>query len=79
MGVLNRISGWFVSIAYYLVFKLYQFESGEVPGPHPDQAAQFLLTIFPFILMLISFFFSWFINFDKEGKTAPVSTTVAQE
>lgn len=79
MGVLNRISGWFVSIAYYLVFKLYQFESGEVPGPHPDQAAQFLLTIFPFILMLISFAFSWFINFDKEGKTAPVSTTVAQE
>jgi GPH family glycoside/pentoside/hexuronide:cation symporter len=67
LGFMNRLSGLFTSLGFYLVFILYKYESGSNPGPQPDQAARFLLTIFPPILMVISFAFSFFINFEKTG------------
>ncbi|MBN2503490.1 MAG: MFS transporter [Anaerolineales bacterium] len=65
LGFMNRLSGLFTSAAFYLVFIIFGFESGLNPGPQPDLAARFLLTIFPPILMVISFAFSFFINFDQ--------------
>jgi GPH family glycoside/pentoside/hexuronide:cation symporter len=71
MGFMNRLNGLFTSAAFLLVARLFGFESGQNPGPHPDNAARFLLTVFPFVLMVISFGFSFFINFDnKDLKTA---------
>jgi len=67
LGFMNRMNGLFTSVAYLLVTRLYGFESGEVPGPTPDQAARFLLTIVPPALMVISFAFSWFIDFKTEA------------
>ena len=72
LGFMNRLNGLFTSFAFFLVFKLFQYESGANPGPQPDQAARFLLTIFPPILMVISFAFSFFINFDKPGEAPAV-------
>lgn len=69
LGFMNRLNGLFTSFALYLVFIIYKYESGTNPGPQPDQAARFLLTIFPPILMVISFTFSFFINFEKAGYT----------
>ena len=63
LGFMNRLNGLFTSAAYLLVSKIYLFESGDKPGPHPDAAARFLMTIVPPVLMLISFGFSWFIDF----------------
>ncbi len=63
MGFMNRLNGLFTSAAYLLVSRIYGFESGANPGPHPDAAARFLLTIVPPVLMVISFVFSWFIDF----------------
>jgi GPH family glycoside/pentoside/hexuronide:cation symporter len=65
MGFMNRLNGLFTSFAFLLVSRVYGFVSGENPGPQPDNAARFLLTIFPFILMIISFSFSFFIDFRK--------------
>jgi GPH family glycoside/pentoside/hexuronide:cation symporter len=65
LGFMGRLSGLFTSAAYLLVSKIYLFESGDNPGPHPDAAARFLMTIVPPVLMVISFAFSWFINFKK--------------
>jgi GPH family glycoside/pentoside/hexuronide:cation symporter len=65
LGFMGRLSGLFTSAAYLLVSKLYLFQSGDNPGPHPDAAARFLMTIVPPALMVISFAFSWFINFKK--------------
>ncbi len=65
MGFMNRLNGLFTSAAYFLVSKLYFFESGENPGPNPDAAARFLMTIAPPALMAISFAFSWFIHFQS--------------
>jgi GPH family glycoside/pentoside/hexuronide:cation symporter len=71
MGFMNRLNGLFTSAAFLLVARLFGFESGQNPGPHPDNAARFLLTVFPLVLMVISFGFSFFINFDnKDLKTA---------
>jgi GPH family glycoside/pentoside/hexuronide:cation symporter len=58
MGFMNRLNGLFTGAAFYLVAVLFKFESGLNPGPHPDNAARFLLTVFPPILMVISFAFS---------------------
>ena len=69
LGFMNRLSGLFTSAAFYLVFVVFGFESGFNPGPQPDQAARFLLTIFPPILMVISFSFSFFINFNNNADT----------
>ncbi|MCJ7701265.1 MAG: MFS transporter [Anaerolineales bacterium] len=69
LGFMNRLSGLFTSAAFYLVFVVFGFESGFNPGPQPDQAARFLLTIFPPILMVISFSFSFFINFNNSADT----------
>lgn len=65
MGFMNRLNGVITGLAFYLVSTLFQFQSGSNPGPQPDNAARFLLTVFPPILMLISFGFSFFIRFDE--------------
>jgi GPH family glycoside/pentoside/hexuronide:cation symporter len=73
MGFMNRLNGLFTSTAFYLVFVLFGFESGLNPGNQPDQAARFLLAVFPPLLMVISFVFSFFINFDPAGTKALVT------
>ncbi|MFH2128933.1 MAG: MFS transporter [bacterium] len=65
MGFMNRLNGLFTGAAYLLVSRIYLFQSGDNPGPHPDLAARFLMTIVPPVLMLISFAFSLFIDFKK--------------
>ena len=69
LGFMGRLSGLFTSAAYLLVSKIYLFESGDNPGPHPDAAARFLMTIVPPVLMVISFAFSWFINIKKPAES----------
>jgi GPH family glycoside/pentoside/hexuronide:cation symporter len=74
LGFMNRLNGLFTSAAFFLVYKLFAYESGANPGPQPDQAARFLLTVFPPVLMVISLAFSFFIDFKKtrEVRTDPV-------
>ncbi len=72
MGFMNRLNGLFTSAAFGLVYMLFGFQSGQVPGPQPHNAARFLLTVFPLVLMLISFGFSFFIDF-REARPAPAA------
>lgn len=76
MGFMNRLNGLFTGAAFYLVFVLFNFESGKNPGPQPDNAARFLLTVFPPILMVISFAFSFFIDFKETDKAPAVPEIV---
>jgi GPH family glycoside/pentoside/hexuronide:cation symporter len=69
LGFMNRLSGLFTSAGFLLVSILFKFESGTNPGPQPDGAARFLLCVFPPILMLISFGFSWLIKFEPKPET----------
>ena len=63
LGFMNGLNGLFTSFAFLLVFRIFGFESGLNPGPQPGDAARFLLTIFPTAMMIISFAFSFFIDF----------------
>jgi hypothetical protein len=72
LGFMNRLNGLFTSFAFYLIFVIFQFESGNNPGPDPLNASRFLLTVFPFVLMLISFGFSFLVNFPKNDPTKPI-------
>ena len=68
LGFMNRLNSLFTGAAYLLVSRLYGFQSGENPGPQPDAAARFLMTVVPPVLMVISFAFSWFINFKEPAE-----------
>ncbi len=70
LGFMNRLNSLFTGAAYLLVSRLYGFQSGENPGTQPDAAARFLMTVVPPVLMVISFAFSWFINFKKPVEAA---------
>jgi glycoside/pentoside/hexuronide:cation symporter, GPH family len=69
MGFMNRLNGLFTSAAFFLVARLFGFVSGANPGAEPQNAARFLLTVCPVVLMLISFGFSFFIDFRVSEKT----------
>lgn len=66
LGFMNRLNGLFTSAAFYLIFVLFGFESGQNPGAQPDMASRFLLTVFPAVLMLISFVFSFTVDFPRD-------------
>lgn len=66
LGFMNRLSGLVTALGFTLVFKIYGFESGNNPGANPDKAANFLLTLFPIGLMIVSLIFSFFINFKEK-------------
>lgn len=68
MGFMNRLSGFFISLAALLAARIYGFESGEVPGDNPDKAARFMLTIFPFCLVVLGIVVSFFVKFTLSGK-----------
>ncbi len=63
LGFMNRLNGLFTSAAFVLIARIFLFESGDNPGPHPDRASLFLLTVFPFVLSIISLVFSFFLHF----------------
>lgn len=74
MGFMNRLNGLFTGFAFLLVSRLFGFQSGNNPGTQPQNAARFLLTVFPFILMVISFVFSFFIDFKAPAQPEVVIT-----
>jgi glycoside/pentoside/hexuronide:cation symporter, GPH family len=76
MGFMNRLNGLFTSFAFYMVFVLFGFESGLNPGLQPQNAARFLLTGFPMVLMVISFAFSFFIHFKAPAEVPAKLETV---
>jgi GPH family glycoside/pentoside/hexuronide:cation symporter len=75
-----RLSGLVQSAAFFLIFVLFGFVSGDDPGPDPGGAARFLLAVVPIILMLTAFVISLFLkkgsgnqNLAKEGESHAVS------
>lgn len=72
IGFMNRLNGLFTSLAFYLVYTFYGFESGENPGPNPAQAVRFLLVLFPVLLIAISYLFSRFLDFEDSEEVPHV-------
>ncbi len=74
LGFMNRLNGLFTALAFRLVTVLFRFESGENPGPSPDQASRFLLTVFPAAMMVLSLAVSFFISFPETAKATGEKT-----
>lgn len=68
VGLAARLNGLFRSAAFFLVFVLFAFESGDVPGPNPGGASRFLLVVVPIVMMLLSVVISMFLKIDKAEK-----------
>ena len=68
LGFMNRLNGLFTSVAYALLGVMFGYVSGDVPGPQPDMAARFLLTVFPFLMVVLSLGVSFLSDFEVEGK-----------
>lgn len=71
MGFMNRLSGFFTSFAFLIVGRIYGFESGEIPGPRPHDAARFLMVVFPLCVMAVSVLCSRFLKFPEAGAGSP--------
>ncbi len=65
-GVLNKTSGLFTAGAFLLVSKFYGYIDGNNPGPRPDDAGRFLISIFPFFIMIFCCIMSLFVKFKEE-------------
>lgn len=63
IGILNKSSNLFVAAGFLIVSRVYGYESGEVPGPDPANAARFLLSLFPLVVMVFCVIMSLFLNF----------------
>lgn len=63
IGMLNKTSGLFAALAYFLVFRLFGFENGLNPGQNPDGAAKFLTVLFPMVLFTVCIVMSRFLKF----------------
>jgi len=70
VGILNKTSGLVAALCFLLVSRIYGYESGDVPGPQPADAARFLISIFPFVVMLVCCMFSLFLRFKEHEPTA---------
>lgn len=79
MGFMNRLSGLFVSLGMLLATRIYGFESGDVPGTRPDDAARFLLCLFPLFLTAAGVVFTFFVKFDDEKIKRPPLDLVEEE
>lgn len=71
LGFMNRLNGLFTSLAFLLITKFFRFVSGDEPGPQPDQASLFLLTVFPLILSAISVIFAFILKFPDAKAESP--------
>jgi GPH family glycoside/pentoside/hexuronide:cation symporter len=50
----GRLSKILESLALVLLGVLFGYVSGENPGPHPENAFRFLISVFPFIFLIIA-------------------------
>ncbi len=63
MGVLNRMSGLYTALTFYIIQEVFLFKNGDEPGPNPAMASRVLFVVFPFAAMLIAFIVSIFMKF----------------
>lgn len=67
MGVMNRLNGLYISLAFFVTSRFFGFEDGDNPGENPALAARVLLCVFPAAAMILATVVSLFLKF-PEGK-----------
>ena len=77
VGILNKTSNLFVAGGLLIVSKVYGYQNGDIPGPNPSGAARFLLSLFPFIVMIVCVVISLFLNFKDIPEPQPVQVNAS--
>jgi len=67
-GVLGNTSGLFVAFGFLMVSRIFGYESGDVPGLQPTEAARFLISLFPLMLMVLCCALSFLLKFKDDDK-----------
>jgi len=68
IGLLNKTSGLFAALAFQLVYRLYDFESGTAPGERPGDASRFITVLFPACVLMLCIIMSMFLRFKQDRK-----------
>lgn len=68
MGVMNRLNGLYISLAFFVTARFFGFEDGDNPGENPALAARVLLCVFPAAAMLLATVVSLFLKFPEDKK-----------
>ena len=65
LRVVGKLSKILESLALALLGVLFGFVSGENPGPQPDYAFRFLISVFPLVFMTIAWLISYSFSFER--------------
>ena len=68
MGVMNRLNGLYISLAFFVTARFFGFENGDNPGDNPALAARVLLCVFPAAAMAVASVITFFLKFPKDEK-----------
>jgi len=66
LRVLGKFSKILESLALVLLSLLFGYVSGANPGPHPENAFRFLMSVIPLLLTIIAWFIARRLSFEKE-------------
>lgn len=68
MGVMNRLNGLYISLAFFMTSKFFGFNNGDDPGDNPALAARVLLCVFPAVAMAVASVITFFLKFPEDKK-----------
>lgn len=68
MGVMNRLNGLYISLAFFVTSELFGFNNGDDPGENPALAARVLLCVFPAAAMMIASVVTFLLKFPEDKK-----------
>ena len=64
-GFITRASGLISAVAFWIVGVIFDYESGENPGPNPEAAFVWLSSYVPFGLLAVAFVISLFVRLEE--------------
>jgi GPH family glycoside/pentoside/hexuronide:cation symporter len=65
--VIGKLSRIVEALALVVLSLLFGYVSGENPGPQPENAFRFLISVFPLVFTIIAWFISSRLSFETEG------------
>ncbi|XEC96649.1 MFS transporter [Paenibacillus tarimensis] len=67
-GFITRSSGLIAALSFWIVGMIFGYVSGENPGPNPEAAFKYLISVVPFCLLTVAFIISLFMRGTVEEK-----------
>jgi GPH family glycoside/pentoside/hexuronide:cation symporter len=72
LRVMGKFSKVLESLALVLLGLLFGYVSGDNPGPHPENAFRFLMSVFPLVFSVISLLIASRLSFENEPASSHV-------